>query len=222
MEAFKPIPEEVLELLRQSGTGMIKDALAMSGIVSGVAGVRPARGFEDRKLIGQAATVLYAAAQPDAPKLNNYKAIDASPAGSVLVIDGKGYDGHFVGDNQGLMAKRRGLVGFVIYGGARDIAGFRDMDMPIYCTGTATRDKAKELQLVAHGVPVEIGGVRVKPGDIVMADEDGVVIVPMDAVETLVENMKTITQMEKDMTAALQRDAPVEELSAIIARKKTK
>jgi len=56
MEAFKPIPQEVMDLLRQSGTGMIKDALAMSGIVAGVAGVRPARRFEDRKLIGQAAT----------------------------------------------------------------------------------------------------------------------------------------------------------------------
>lgn len=79
--------------------------------------------------------MLFSSPRPDGPKLNNYVVIEQSPVGSVLVIDGKGYDGHFAGDNQGMLAKRQGLVGMVVYGGARDLAGFREMGMPLYCTG---------------------------------------------------------------------------------------
>lgn len=214
------IPEDAMEILRRVSTGMVIDALAMSGIKGGIRGVRPARGFEDARVVGPAATVLFAPARPDTPKLNNYRAIHDSPPGSVLVIDGKGFDGHFTGDNQGEYAKRRGLVGVVVYGGARDIAGYREIGMPLYCTGSATGDKPADLQLTAYNVPVEVGGVLVKPGDIIVADEDGVVAIPAEALAAVMENMKTIFEVEEGMQKAIQSDASVEELSAVIAKKK--
>ncbi|MHB0870541.1 MAG: RraA family protein [Chloroflexota bacterium] len=222
MTDVNPIPAEVIEILRKSSAGMVKDALAMSGIKGGVMGIRPIRGFEDAKTIGRAATVLFASPRPGAPKLNNYRVIEDTPAGSVLVIDGKGFDGHFAGDLQGALAKRQGLAGIVVYGGARDLAGFREIGMPLYCTGSATRDKPAELQLTAYNVPIEIGSVTVNPGDIIVADEDGVVVVPSEAIEALMENMKTMAQIEKEMTEAIASGASAEMLSAIIAKKKPK
>ncbi len=216
------IPQEVMEVLRKVTTGMVIDALAMSGIKGGIAGIRPTRGFEDTKIIGPAATVLFAPPRPDTPKLNNYRAIRASVPGSVLVIDGKGYDGHFTGDNQGECAKRQGLIGVVVYGGARDIAGYREMGMPLYCTGSATRDKPADLVLSAYNVPVTVGGVLVKPGDIILADEDGVVAIPQEAVATMLENMKTIFEVEAGMEEAIQSDASVEVLEQVIGKKKPK
>ncbi len=216
------IPDEIMKLLRKASTGMVMDALAMSGIKAGIPGVRPARGFEETKVIGPATTVLFAASQPDDPKLNMYRAVRDSAPGSVLVIDGKGYDGHYTGDNQGEVAKRQGLAGVVVYGGARDVAGYRQMGMPLYCTGSATRDKPSDLRLVAHNVPVDAGGVLVKPGDIILADEDGVVAIPRDALGILAENMKTILEVEQGMEEAIGRDASLEEISAIIAKKKPK
>jgi regulator of RNase E activity RraA len=75
---------------------------------------------------------------------------------------------------------------------------------------------------VGHNVPIEIGGVRVKPGDIIVADEDGVVAIPQESLGTVLENIKVITEVEEGMEEAIQRNAPVEDLEAIIGRKKRK
>ena len=214
--------KEAMEILKKVNTGMVIDALAISGIQGGIMGIRPARGFEDLKIMGPAVTVVFGLPRPDSPKLNNYLAIRESPAGSVLVIDGQGFDGHFAGDNQAECAKRQGLEGMVVNGGARDIAGFREIGLPLYYTGSATRDKPQEFKLIAYNVPVEIAGVLVKPGDIIVGDEDGIVCVPEESLKILIENMKTIFEVEAGMEKAIQRDASVEELSAIISQKKPK
>ena len=222
MAVIEPLRTDVMELLKRVSTGMVKDALAMSGIHGGIAGIRPARGFEDTKIIGPAATVLFSSPRPDTPKLNNYIVIERTSPGFVLVIDGKGYDGHFAGDHQGALAKKIGLAGIVVFGGARDLAGYREIGMPLYCTGSATRDKPAELQLTAHNVPVEIGGVIVRHGDIIVADEDGVVSIPAEAIGVMIENMKTMFEIEEGMAAAIEAGAAASVLSAIIAKKKQK
>jgi 4-hydroxy-4-methyl-2-oxoglutarate aldolase len=222
MTKIAEIQGEILEILNKANTGMVIDALAMSGIQGGVMGVRPVRGFEDAKIIGPAATVLFAPFRPGTPKLDNYQIIRNSPPGSVMVIDGKGLDAHFTGDNQAECAKRRGMKGIVVYGGARDMAGFRQVGLPLYCMGSATRGRPGELQLAAYNVPIEIGGVRVNPGDIIVADEDGVVAIPAESLGAIMENMRIIFEVEEGMEQALKRDASLEELSAILSKKKRK
>lgn len=138
----------------------------------------------------------------------------------MLVIDGKGIDGHFTGDNQAGCAKRQGLEGVVVYGGVRDVAGYRQVKMPLYSTGSATRNKPAGFSLSAYNVPVEIGGVMVKPCDMVVGDEDGVVVIPVESLETFMENIKIMFEVEKEMEQAIQNDAPVEEISKILSKKK--
>ncbi len=217
-----PIPKDLEDLLRKASTGMVNDALALLGFEGGIRGVRPSRGFEGAKIVGRAATVLFGPPRPDGPKITMYQAIRESPAGSVLVVDAKGIDGHFTGDNQGECAKRQGLIAMVVYGGARDIAGYREMGMPLYCTGSATADKPSDVQIVDHNVPVEVGKVRVRPGDIILADEDGVVCIPAALEGALPGALQTILGVESAMEEAIQRIAPLDELRAIIARKKPK
>jgi 4-hydroxy-4-methyl-2-oxoglutarate aldolase len=213
---------EAIEALREASTGMVIDALAMAGIEGGVVGIRPARGFEDGKIVGAAATMLFAPARPDMPKMSVYAGIQECPPGSILVMDGKGLDYSFSGDHNGHYAMRHGLVGIVVFGGARDISGFRKIGMPLYCTGSATRVGVNALPPVAHNVPVEIGGVIVKPGDIIVADEDGVVVIPIDALETALENLKIISAVEMEMERAISMDSSAEEIGAIIAKKKVR
>ena len=69
---------------------------------------------------------------------------------------------------------------------------------------------------------MEIGGVPVRPQDIIVADEDGVVVIPRDFLEGLMENMKIIKSVEKEMEQAIQSNAPVEKLKEIILKKKPK
>ncbi len=214
------IPREAAEALKKANTGMVNDALALTGLNGGIKGIRPARGSEDVAILGRVATVLFGSPRPDSPKLSMYQAIRDTPAGSVLLIDGKGMDCHFTGDNQGECAKRQGLAGMVVYGGARDVAGYRAMGMPLYCTGSATVDKPSDIQIVGYNVPVEVAGVTVRPGDIIIADEDGVVCIPAQALAATLEKLWIIFEVEAAMEKAIATGAPVDEIKAIIAKKK--
>ena len=209
-----------METLQKVTTGMVVDALAMSGVQGGIAGIRPARGFEDGKIIGPAVTILYGPGRPNSPKLNNYRVIRESTPGSVLVIDGKGAEGHFTGDNQAVCAKKQGLEAVVVYGGARDIAGYRKVGMPLYCTVPATQDKPSGFKLTAYNVPIEIGGAVIKPGDIIVGDEDGVAFIPAEILKTFMENIQIIFEVENGMQQAMQNEAPVEEITKILSKKK--
>jgi len=216
------IPREAAEALKKANTGMVNDALALAGLNGGIKGIRPARGSEDVTILGRVATVLFGSPRPDSPKLNMYQTIRDTPAGSVLLIDGKGMDCHFTGDNQGACAKRQGLAGMVVYGGARDIAGYRAMGMPLYCTGSATMDKPSDIQIIGYNVPLEVAGVTVRPGDIIIADEDGVVCIPAEALSATLEKLQIIFGVEEAMEKAIAAGASVDEIKAIIGRKKPK
>ena len=220
MENTAAIPAKAWQALEKASTGMVNDALALVGIQGSVVGIRPARGFEDTKIVGPASTVFLAPPHPDTPPKSMYAAIREQPRGNVLVIDGSGWEANFTGDNNGHCALRRGLVGVIVNGGARDVAGFRALGCPLFSTGAATR--VEKFQITGVNVPIEVGRVTIRPGDIIVADEDGVVAIPASLLDTVVERLSTIFAVERDMEDALKRDAPVQEIAAIIARKKPK
>jgi 4-hydroxy-4-methyl-2-oxoglutarate aldolase len=149
-----------------------------------------------------------------------YATIRDQPAGNVLVIDGNGWHANFTGDNNGECARRQGLIGIVVNGGARDVSGFRAIGMPLFCSGAETR--SEKFQITGVNVPIEVGGVTIRPGDIIVADEDGVVSIPASQLSTVLGHLQTIFEVERGMEAALKRDAPVQEIMAIMARKKPK
>ncbi len=103
--------QTVMTVLREMSTGRIADALLVSGINGGVMGIRPARGFEEAKVVGPAVTVQFAPPRPGDKIMTNYEVIRKAEPGSVLVIDGKGLDMHFTGDNQGGLRQKTGPGG---------------------------------------------------------------------------------------------------------------
>lgn len=217
------VKDEAMEILRKAGTGVVADALLMVGFEGGVEGIHPARGFEEIPLVGQACTILFGVPGPDTPKLTTYGVIEHLPPGTILVMDAQGSPNHhYAGDNVGSYAKRRGLKGVVIFGGGRDIAGWREAGMPLYCTGLATQDKPASMKVIGCQIPVEIGGVPVKPGDIIVGDEDGIVVVPQEHLEAAIEKILLILDVEADMQRAIGSGASGAEISKIISRKKPK
>lgn len=216
------IPAAAMAVLERVNTGMVIDALAMSGIQGGVIGIWPVRGFEDAKVIGRAATVQYSPPRADTPKMSMYGAVRTMAAGSVLVVDAAGQPGHFVGDNVAECAKRQGLKGIVAFGGVRDVVGLREVGLPIYSSAGLTTRQPNNMQLTAQDVPVSIGGVLINPGDVIIADEDGIVAIPANSLEAVIENMKTIFEVEEGMARAIKSEAPVEEIVSILNRKKVR
>ena len=214
------IPAPVMEVFKKVGTGAVADALAMAGLDGSISDIRPARGFEDARVVGPAVTVFWAPARPGTPQHTNFNAVHGTASGSVLVIDGKGMHRRFGGDRHAEYAKRHGLAAFVIWGGVRDLAGYREVGMPLYCLGGTTKAKPGNFRVAAINVPIEVGGVVVKPDDIIVADEDGVVAVPKEAIDTVMENLKSVLQVEEEVNRAIERGALPEEINAIATKKK--
>ncbi len=109
-----------------------------------------------------------------------HQGINAAGAGEVLVVDLGGYTegGHF-GDICALACQMRGIAGVVIDGAVRDAQDIVELGLPVFARGLCPAGTTKD-SLGTLGVPVICGGITVHPGDIVLGDCDGVVVVPKE------------------------------------------
>jgi 4-hydroxy-4-methyl-2-oxoglutarate aldolase len=137
--------------------------------------------INDKRICGPAATVLEAATDEFVPPQHALDLIDEAPAGSVIVISIEGGEPD-VAVWGGLMtagAVANGHVGAVLDGGVRDLTEIRrDYDFPVYARAVSPGTTLGRYRTVASQVPVRVGGIMVHPGDLVVGDVDGVVIVP--------------------------------------------
>ncbi len=106
------------------------------------------------------------------------RALDDAPAGSVLVIDAGGTERAAVwGGTSSLVCRLRGLVGCVTNGCVRDVDDLAAAGIAVYAAGVAPRGTLKNHE-GWRGIPVSVGGVAVSPGDYLVGDSDGVVVIP--------------------------------------------
>ena len=112
------------------------------------------------------------------------RALDAVPAGSVVVIPGgRAEDAALFGELMATACSARKAVGAVCEGYVRDLAEVCELEFPLFACGTVPYDLDGRLEVVGHDRPVEIDAVTIEPGALIVADEDGVVVVPPDVEE---------------------------------------
>lgn len=137
--------------------------------------------INDKRICGPAATVLEAATDEFVPPQHALDLIDEAPAGSVIVISIEGGEPD-VAVWGGLMtagAVANGHAGAVLDGAVRDLTEIRrDYGFPVYARDVSPGTTLGRYRTVASQVPVRVGGIVVHPGDIVVGDVDGVVVVP--------------------------------------------
>jgi len=161
------------------------------------------------KLAGRAVTVRL----PDAENGAVLEAIRAANEGDILVIDAKGNTNRAVaGDFVISLAKGIGVQGFVVDGVIRDIAAIRELDFPVFSLGTTVAAGNKNGGGKVN-IPISIGGVTVHPGDYIIGDVDGVVVVPQEDAERIV--MAAEAKLEKDEVRA--QEAHVNGKESILA-----
>ncbi|MEU6967511.1 RraA family protein [Kitasatospora aureofaciens] len=114
---------------------------------------------------------------PPGDNLMLHAAIYRAEPGSVIVVESGDLDHALAGGNVCAVAQRRGVAAFVADGLIRDLGEVRELGFPVVARGVIPIPGAKK-QLGTHGAPVRCGGVLVAAGDIVVADEEGVVVVP--------------------------------------------
>ena len=132
-----------------------------------------------------------------------HAALYQAQPGAVLVCDGAGSKRcALFGELMATDAVNQGLAGLVVAGPVRDIADIGELGFPVWCSGTAPGLAAKAA-VVSVGLPVVVGGVLVAPGDQVIADQDGVVVVPAAAWPDLQTEVAAIAAKEERTRARL-------------------
>ena len=158
-----------------------------------------------KAMVGRAVTSLARPAPPEGstPALatkHSVEMIDESKPGEVGVIVMEGtLDIAAMGNLMGTAAIERGMAGMVLDGAIRDIWDIRRMGLTVYARAATPRTAVGHYATVAKNVPVECGGVMVRPGDIIVADEDGVVVVPRERAEEVLKKARDIDDRERGM-----------------------
>ena len=131
-------------------------------------------------------------------------AVTAAPPGSVLAVDvGDEPEFGYWGEVLTTAAQARGLVGLVIDGGVRDTAALEAHGFPVFSTTVALRGAAKRAAGTV-GRPVEVGGVTVHAGDVLVGDGDGVTVVPVASVDDVLRAGRAREEKERGLFRALQ------------------
>jgi 4-hydroxy-4-methyl-2-oxoglutarate aldolase len=174
-------------------TATLSDALDKLGIAGQCLGIKP---LDHRfRLAGRAFTLAYAPVGHPVGTVGDF--IDDVPEGGVVVIDNGGRpDATVWGDILTFTANKRNLGGTVIDGACRDTHLALDLGYPMFSRSYSMRTGKDRVQLDATQVVVTIGDVRVSPGDIVRGDSDGVVVIPQDREDEVLNTAEEIDAAE--------------------------
>jgi 4-hydroxy-4-methyl-2-oxoglutarate aldolase len=204
-------PEEVIAALRkpENSTGNIADAVET---VTGARGWMSAdmKPIFEKKIVGRAWTALLRPVlKTDTRTYPNYalQILDEAPAGSVLVYvleDGLEIAG--MGNLMATTAHVRGLEGTVIDGAIRDVTELRKIGHQVYARRISPATSVGRLVSVSKQEPVMCAQVMVHPGDYIVGDNDGVVVVPFDAADEVIKLLADYDDKESKMVPIITRE----------------
>jgi regulator of RNase E activity RraA len=191
--------------LQPIATSNLSDALDKVGIpLCAVVGIVPQWG--NTKVVGRAVTIKMTAAGAVPAKAHlGVDAIASSEIGDVIVIDNRGdlYNNCW-GEILAMGAKKKGVSGVVVDGAARDVDTCQEFDFPVHARGTVPTTARGRIVQEAWNVPVRLGNAPVRPGDVIVADVNGVVVIPIERLEEVVVAAEGIMAKEQEMIEALQ------------------
>lgn len=134
------------------------------------------------------------------------RAVETAAPGDVLVVDGGGADIAFAGELFARGALVRGLGGIIVDGGYRDIAYVRGCALPVY-SRFVTPMAGTTSQLGQLQIPVRCGGVEVAPGDLILADAEGVIVVDPERIAALLDAAAAVKEAEAKLVVLLAAGA---------------
>jgi 4-hydroxy-4-methyl-2-oxoglutarate aldolase len=199
MQNKSSTPDVNVERASRLDTATLSDALDRLGIAGQCHRILPRD--PNFQLTGRAFTLLYGPAGLPAGTVGDY--IDEVDPGAVIVLDNGGREDATVwGDILTEIAHRRGIAGTVIDGINRDVHLCRTLGYSVYSRGSWMRTGKDRVQVEGVNVPVNIGGARVAPGDIMRGDSDGVLVLPRAHEDKILSIAEEIGAAEDAIRAA--------------------
>jgi 4-hydroxy-4-methyl-2-oxoglutarate aldolase len=222
MEAPRP-PEGIIEGFKALGdaTGIVSDVmdeLGMTGVV-GASVLKPT--LAGSCIVGPALTVrnivqrehVYEAARRHVNKMAEFEAHNLACPGDVVVIDGVAGISN-MGGISAQTGKRQGETGAIVFGGVRDIAHSRRVGYPVWSTEITPVTGKWRIETIEINGEIEVAGIRVAPGDIVLADDTGVCFIPRERAAEVLALARGKSAAEEAKCAAIDARVPVAELPA--------
>lgn len=163
------------------------------------------------RFVGRAATALVRPATPEksTPALStrhSVEMIDTAKPGEVGVIVMEGtLDVAAIGGLMATAAKSRGMAGMVLDGAVRDIGEIRALDLPVFSRSVSPATAVSRYASVASNIEVDCAGVKVRPGDIIVAGEDGIVVVPKEREADILKRSREIDEREGNMVPFIKQ-----------------
>jgi len=190
--------------LQKLATSNLSDALDKLGLTGAVIGIVPQWG--KTKIIGRAVTIRMIAAGAVQSKTHlGVDAIEHSAKGDVIVIDNRGdLNNNCWGEILSMGALKKGVSGVIVDGAVRDVDTCEEFGFPVHARGTVPITARGRIVQEAWNIPIRIGNVALRPGDIVMADVNGVVVVAADKLDVVLDAAEAIAQKELAMVDALR------------------
>ena len=197
--------ESIIERLAKLDSCAVSDALDSLGLKGATWGVGPL--WQCPRIVGRAVTMKIKPAGLQQPAQHLGTApIESAKPGDVIVIDNGGkLEFSCWGGLLALSAKLKGLSGVVIDGASRDIDEARDLGFPVYARGAVPMTARGRVVQESFNQEIQFAGVQCHPGDLVIADGSGVVIVPKEREEEVVTAAEAIYQKEQEMAAGIRK-----------------
>ncbi len=203
-------PVERLAALDTCAVSDALDALGLPGAVTGIGAQST-----DRRIAGRAVTVTLTDRKPEnAPRRHLCSgAVDAAGPGDVLVIEQRtGIDAAGWGGVLSNAAQAAGIEGVIVEGPARDIDEAAELGFPVYARSATARTARGRIHEKGFNMDIAVGGLIVRPGDLVIADRSGFASIPADRAEEVLRMAESIVAREKAMTEAVRRGEPVSQV----------
>lgn len=193
---------ELLSALSRMDSTTVSDALDKLGINGQCLGIKPLD--PQFRVAGPAFTIRYVPCGTRGGTVGDF--IDDLPEGTVVTLDNQGrMDATVWGDILTIVASRKKLGGTVIDGVCRDAPRSIELRYPIFARSSYMRTGKDRVAVDAMQVSVSIGGVRVDPGDFMLGDWDGVVVIPKEKIEQVAETALAIESAEERIRDAVER-----------------
>lgn len=212
-----PLDANAMRTLGGVSTATITSVLLKKGLRHvWMRNARPLRPGQART-VGPAFTLRFVPAREDlatpasftSPK-STRAAVEAMAEGGVAVVDARGVtDAGVFGDILCARMRKRGAAALVTDGAVRDVAGVLGTAMPVWCAGIAAPPSIAGLTFVGWQEPIGCGGVAVFPGDVVVADDDGAVVIPIALLDQVLAEAPEQERMEAWIMKQVESDAPL-------------
>lgn len=223
----KSIIDEFLKI--NDLTTNVSDVLDSLGINGAVASSHISPIISGKKIVGPAVTLrniperktpTQGYVDKESIKMSTREVYYLAEEGDVLVADAGGnLDVSNMGGQSCTVAKTRGLAGNIVNGVVRDSSTIKELDYPVWSYGSTPITGKFRIETIEINGPVTLHNIVVYPGDLMVADDSGICVIPYDKVEYVLQEVKSIDEEEEKMRKLIVDEAPIDELRSLFRKR---